>query len=80
MPVTGSRPISLDVHGDLLYVLNAGGDGNISGFAIGPQGTLTALPGSSRPLSGQAAWTAGFCTSSSGGARSPRLGWIGMAA
>lgn len=48
----GTQPISLDVHGDLLYVLNAGGDGNISGFTIGPRGTLHAIPGSVRPLSG----------------------------
>jgi len=48
----GVRPISLTVHGDLAYVLNAGGDGNISGFRIGGSGALTAISGSTRSLSG----------------------------
>src|SRR5256712_3082402 len=51
----GLRPISLTVHGDILYVLNAGGDGNISGFHIDNAGSLTAIAGSTRPLSGAAA-------------------------
>jgi len=48
----GQRPISLTVHGNVLYVLNAGGDGNISGFSIGSDGALSAIPGSTRALSG----------------------------
>ena len=48
----GIRPISVTVHGDVLYVLNAGGDGNISGFTIGSDGVLTPLAGSTRSLSG----------------------------
>lgn len=48
----GDQPISLTVHGDLLYVLNAGGGGNISGFRIGTDGGLTPIPGSTRPLGG----------------------------
>ena len=48
----GQRPISLTVHGGVLYVLNAGGDGNISGFNIGSDGELAAIPGSTRALSG----------------------------
>lgn len=48
----GERPISLTVHRRLLYVLNAGGAGNISGFVIGPHGSLVPLPDSTRPLSG----------------------------
>ena len=48
----GTRPIGLTVHGSLLYVLNAGGDGNISGFSVGPDGALAAIPGASRALSG----------------------------
>lgn len=51
----GVRPISLTVHGDLLYVLNAGGNGNITGFHVGADGTLTPLAGSTRPLSSSAA-------------------------
>lgn len=48
----GTLPISLTVHRNVLYVLNAGGNGNISGFTIGTTGGLTAIPGSTQPLSG----------------------------
>jgi 6-phosphogluconolactonase len=48
----GVRPISLAVHGDLLYVLNEGGTPNIAGFTIEDDGTLTPLAGSTRPLIG----------------------------
>src|SRR3989442_2810041 len=41
----GTLPISVTVHGNVLYVLNAGGNGNITGFTIGTAGGLTALPG-----------------------------------
>jgi len=50
----GVRPISVTVNGDLVYVLNAGGDGSISGFTLGDDGTLTPLDGSTRSLSGAA--------------------------
>jgi 6-phosphogluconolactonase (cycloisomerase 2 family) len=50
----GIRPISLTAHGNLLYVLNAGGSGNITGFTIGQDGALSAIPGSTQPLSGSA--------------------------
>lgn len=53
-PSGGDLPISLTVHDDLIYVLNAGGDGNITGFTVASDGELTALPGSTRPLSGAA--------------------------
>ena len=48
----GALPISLTTNGQVLYVLNAGGTENITGFSIDPTGALTVLPGSSRPLSG----------------------------
>src|SRR5882672_4773615 len=32
----GTVPISLTVHGNVLYVLNAGGSGNLSGSTVGP--------------------------------------------
>lgn len=48
----GTDPISLTVHGRLLYVLNAGGTGNITGFRINNEGKITRIPGSTRPLSG----------------------------
>jgi 6-phosphogluconolactonase len=58
----GEFPVSLAVHGDLLYVLNAkgagvfkdGGEtdgGNITGFRIGNDGRLSMIPKSTRPLS-----------------------------
>lgn len=47
----GVQPISLTVHGGLVYVLNAGGDGNISGFTVGSDGALAPIAGSTRPLS-----------------------------
>lgn len=51
----GIRPISLALHGDLLYVLNEGGTPNITGFTVEGNGTLTPLPGSTQPLIGGAA-------------------------
>lgn len=51
----GTTPISLTVHGDLLYALNAGGSGNIAGFRLGVDGAPTPIAGSSRPLSSSAA-------------------------
>src|SRR5436309_8781094 len=48
----GTLPISLTVHGSLLYVLNAGGAGNVSGFTVGTTGGLTPIAGSTQSLSG----------------------------
>ena len=48
----GVRPISLTLHGALLYVLNEGGTPNITGFTVSNTGELTLLPGSTRPLTG----------------------------
>ncbi len=47
----GEQPISLTVQGRLLYVLNAGGSGNITGFFIGGNGRLTPIPHSTQHLS-----------------------------
>jgi 6-phosphogluconolactonase (cycloisomerase 2 family) len=44
-------PISLTVHRSTVYVLNAGGSGNISGFRLQSDGTLRQLDGSTQPLS-----------------------------
>jgi 6-phosphogluconolactonase len=51
----GTMPISVTISGNLLYALNAGGSGNISGFAIAFNGDLTSIAGSTRPLSNGAA-------------------------
>lgn len=48
----GIRPISLTVHENLLYVLNEGGNPNVTGFTIGGDGRLTPLSGSIQPLIG----------------------------
>src|SRR5437763_11558338 len=48
----GVRPISLTLHENLLYVLNEGATPNITGFAVGDDGTLTPLAGSTQPLIG----------------------------
>src|SRR5204862_9617 len=43
------RPISATLHGKSLYVLNAGGAGNVTGFTVG-RDSLTPLAGSTQPL------------------------------
>lgn len=48
----GTTPISVAVHGDLVYVLNAGAPENVSGFHLSRQGELTPIAGSTRALSG----------------------------
>jgi len=47
----GMMPISITQYGNFVFVLNAGGDGNISGFTMDGDGNLTAIAGSTRPLS-----------------------------
>lgn len=47
----GTTPISITAYEDILYVLNAGGPGNISGFHINADGHLTYLENSTKPLS-----------------------------
>ncbi len=52
----GVRPISLTLHGDILYVLNAGdatrgAAANITGFQIGDDRRLKAIADSTQPLS-----------------------------
>jgi 6-phosphogluconolactonase (cycloisomerase 2 family) len=46
----GTTPISVTISGNLLYVVNAGGSGNISGFRIS-QGSLSPIAGSTQSLS-----------------------------
>jgi 6-phosphogluconolactonase len=47
---SGSMPTSVAVHGELAYVLNAGGEGGIAGFSLAG-GMLEPLDGSARTLS-----------------------------
>jgi 6-phosphogluconolactonase len=51
VPSGGEMPVSVAVHDNLVYVLNAGGSGNISGFTLTRSGKLSPLEGSTRPLS-----------------------------
>jgi len=46
----GSFPASLALHNSVLYVLNSGGEGNITGFTVGRDGHLTPIPNSTRSL------------------------------
>lgn len=57
-PSAGSMPVSVAVHRDLVYVLNAGGDGSIAGFRMSEHGELEPIADSSRPLSSAAAGAA----------------------
>jgi len=51
VPSGGVQPVSVAIHRDLVYVVNAGDD-SIAGLRIGRHGTLSPVPGSSQPLSG----------------------------
>ncbi len=50
-PSGGDMPISVTSHGRVVYVLNAGGDGNIQGFRRSRSGILTEIAGSNEALS-----------------------------
>lgn len=50
----GTMPVSLTENRGLVYVLNAGGDGNVAGFRLRRDGKLGYVANSTRPLSGSA--------------------------
>src|SRR6266850_6942887 len=54
-PSGGTLPISVTVSRNVVYVLNTGGAGNISGFTVGSTGGLTPIAGSTKSLSTAAA-------------------------
>jgi len=57
IPAGGAQPISVTVHDNVLYVLNAGrgsAPGGITGFRVSRRGGLIPIAGSSKPLSGAA--------------------------
>lgn len=54
IPSGGTQPISVAIMGRLLYVLNAGGTGNITGFSVSSHGKLTPIRESTRSLGGSA--------------------------
>ena len=51
VPSGGIQPVSIAMHGDLIYVLHAGSD-NLVGFTLDYHGRLTPIAGSTRSLSG----------------------------
>lgn len=54
-PSGGMMPTSITAHEKRLFVLNAGGDGSITGFNITSAGNLSPIAGSTQPLSNNAA-------------------------
>ncbi|MEO8577696.1 MAG: beta-propeller fold lactonase family protein [Gemmatimonadales bacterium] len=62
----GTRPISVTAFKNVVYVLNAGGSGNIAGFTKDKDGNLTAINGSIQPLSGASVGAAQVSFSSDG--------------
>jgi 6-phosphogluconolactonase (cycloisomerase 2 family) len=50
VPSGGTFPVSVSAAHDRLYVLNAGGSGNVTGYRINSAGRLAALHGASRDL------------------------------
>ena len=65
-PSGGTLPISVTVSRNLVYVLNAGGAGNISGFTIDAAGVLAPIAGSTRALSSTTAGPAQVAFSADG--------------
>ena len=55
LPSGGEGPLSVTEHDGLVYVLNAGGTGTITGFSVGSDGHLHAVSHSTQPLSSSAA-------------------------
>ena len=52
VPSGGVFPNSVTQHGNLVYVLNSAGDGNITGFRLSNNGTLTPILDSTRLING----------------------------
>jgi 6-phosphogluconolactonase (cycloisomerase 2 family) len=46
----GTQPVSVSIRGRLVYVLNAGNGGNVSGFRLSEHGKLKPIAGSTQPL------------------------------
>lgn len=60
VPSGGAMPVSLTISGNLVYVLNAGGSANITGFYLSRTGRLTPLAHSTRSLGAGAFAQVGF--------------------
>ncbi|MCA9726213.1 MAG: beta-propeller fold lactonase family protein, partial [Candidatus Eisenbacteria bacterium] len=70
-PAGGATPISVTMHDNLVYVLNAGDPGNvpgnIQGFELSPDGDLTPIAGSAQALSAADVGPAQIAFSADGG-------------
>jgi 6-phosphogluconolactonase (cycloisomerase 2 family) len=62
----GSSPTALTQVGDLMYVLNAGGNGSVTGFHVSPSGHLLPIHDSTRYLSGSNTAPTGLVLSPNG--------------
>lgn len=67
VPSGGGHPISVTAHGALVYVLNAGGTNNVTGFRLSSLGNVSMIPGSARPLSAESPGPAQVSFSPDGG-------------
>jgi 6-phosphogluconolactonase (cycloisomerase 2 family) len=53
-PSGGTEPVSVTARHGIVYILDAGGTGNIAGFRLDARGGLDAIEGSIQPLGGEA--------------------------
>ena len=67
VPSRGTMPVSVTIHGNNAYVLNAGGVANVAAFRLGGDGTLTPRFGGREPLSALNAGAAEVAVSPDGG-------------
>jgi 6-phosphogluconolactonase len=65
-PSGGAQPIGITVNRNIVYVLNAGGAGNIAGFTLDDNGALIPIAGSTKALSTASAGPAQVSFSSDG--------------
>lgn len=65
-PSGGTTPLSVTIHGNIVYVVNGGGSGNIAGFTMSTRGVLTPIAGSTLPLSSSASGPAQISFSPNG--------------
>ena len=65
-PSGGTTPLSVTIHGNIVYVVNGGGNGNIAGFTMSSRGVLSPIAGSTLPLSSNASGPAQISFSPNG--------------
>jgi 6-phosphogluconolactonase (cycloisomerase 2 family) len=67
VPSRGQMPVSVDIHGNQAYVLNANGVANVAAFKLAGDGTLTPRFGGRAPLTALNAGAAQVAVSPDGG-------------